>query len=138
MLTNKLEESNRKQLEMKNELSTVQVAFETFKASANAELSTTLMQADKTISDLSKKLSERKKLLRKFNSEIKRLQKEIGNYKVLVDKYKSNKEGDEVRNDSQDVVITLKKKCAQYEASIDELKNRNKKLQVKLTSRRLK
>ena len=80
-----------------NELSTVQVAFETFKTSANAELSTTLVQADKTISDLSRKLSERKKLLRKFNSEIKRLQKEIGNYKVLVGKYKSNKGGNEVR-----------------------------------------
>ena len=95
------------------------------------------MQADKTISDLSKKLSERKKLLRKFNSEIKRLQKEIGNYKVLVGKYKSNKEGDEVRNDSQDVVITLKKKCAQYEASIDELKNRNKKLQSEIDEQKI-
>ena len=88
------------------------------------------MQADKTISDLSRKLSERKKLLRKFNSEIKRLQKEIGNYKVLVGKYKSNKGGNEVRHDSQDVVITLEKKCAQYESSIDELKSHNKSYKV--------
>merc|ERR1711991_757791 len=76
VLRKKLEESNTNQVEMKTEMKNVQNAFENFKKSANAELSTTLIQADKTISDLSNKLRERKKMLKKFDNEVKRLNKE--------------------------------------------------------------
>ena len=94
---------------MKTEMKNVQNAFENFKKSANAELSTTLIRADKTISDLSNKLRERKKMLKKFDNEVKRLNKEIKNYKLIVNK-KSNIVGDNASDDKQKNTIHTRKR----------------------------
>ena len=143
VLRKKLEESNTNQVEMKTEMKNVQNAFENFKKSANAELSTTLIRADKTISDLSNKLRERKKMLKKFDNEVKRLNKEIKNYKLIVNK-KSNIVGDNASDDKQKNTITheeeifkLKEQCTAYKYNIDDMSKLNKKLQNEIDDQKV-
>ena len=47
------------------------------------------------------------------------------------------KDKNEARNDDQDNMVALKEKCAQYEASMDEMRSRNKKLQSEIDEQKI-